>query len=201
MSASLTAATGFDVLSHAFEAFVSTASSPLTDLEALEAVRLTMRYLKQAYTAPLDFEARGQMSMASLRAGLAFSNASLGLVHAMAHALGGRVDVAHGDCNAILLEHVVAFNFAHASARYQLLGEAMGLNLCGDRDSVVCDKIVSALQQLRQQLGIASSLREVGVQHDDVKAMAPNASNDACLVTNPVLATTVEIEELYERAL
>lgn len=106
----LTACTGMDALVHAIEAFVSTAHSPLFDIHALEAIRLVCKHLPFAIRNPQDAEARGGMMLASLEAGLAFSNASLGAVHAMAHSLGGYLDLPHGECNVLLLDHVVAFN-------------------------------------------------------------------------------------------
>jgi len=112
MPSDLTAATGMDALCHAFEAYVSTASSPLTDMAALSAVRLIKDNLFEACQKPDDLNCRSNMMMASLMAGLAFSNASLGLVHAMAHSLGGALGLPHGECNAILLEHVVRYNFS-----------------------------------------------------------------------------------------
>ncbi len=111
MPAYLTACTGIDALVHAVEAYVSTANSPLLDLHALEAVRLVCTNLPQVLAAPTDLELRGKMTLASLQAGLAFSNASLGAVHAMAHSLGGLLDLPHGECNALLLDHVVNFNY------------------------------------------------------------------------------------------
>ncbi len=111
MPPDLTAATGMDALCHAFEAYVSTASSPLTDMAAYSAVELVMGNLMGAFTQPLKMAFRNNMMMADLMAGLAFSNASLGLVHAMAHSLGGALGLAHGECNAILLEEVVRYNY------------------------------------------------------------------------------------------
>ena len=127
----LTACTGMDALVHAFEAFASNAHSPLTDLHALEAIRLVRTSLPACIRDPSDLDARGRMMLASLEAGLAFSNASLGAVHAMAHSLGGALDLPHGECNSILLSHVVAFNFSTASERYDRIGEAMGLDWRG----------------------------------------------------------------------
>jgi alcohol dehydrogenase class IV len=124
----LTACTGMDALVHAIEAFVSSGSSPLTDLHALEAIRLVTAWLPACLRDPGDLEARTHMMMGSLSAGLAFSNASLGAVHAMSHSLGGALDLPHGECNSIMLDHVLAFNFSAAAERCDRIGEAMGLS-------------------------------------------------------------------------
>ena len=129
MSPDLTAATGMDALCHAFEAFVSTASSPLTDMAALSSVRLIVDNLLGAYREPENSRFRENMMMASLMAGLAFSNASLGLVHAMAHSLGGALGLPHGECNAILLEKVVMYNYKYSAEKYDQLAETMGQDM------------------------------------------------------------------------
>jgi alcohol dehydrogenase len=199
MPAELTAATGMDALVHAVEAYVSNASSPLTDLNALEAIRLVTRHLPGAVQDPLSVDCRRGMMLGSLLAGLAFSNASLGLVHSMAHALGGRQNLAHGDCNAILLEHVVRFNFTYAAERYRAVGKAMGLDMEGS----AADKemLVGALGRFRRQVGIQQTLSVLGVTPADLPEMAVLALNDPCLATNPVQPTVRAIEVVYEQAL
>ena len=132
MDSALTANTGLDALTHATEAFVSNASSAVTDLHALEAVRLIHRHLLRAIENPDDMEARTGMMLASTYAGLAFSNAILGAVHAMAHSLGGLLDLPHGLCNAILIDHVVDYNFDAAPDKYRQLGNALGGAIPGD---------------------------------------------------------------------
>ncbi|VEB43489.1 Alcohol dehydrogenase 2 [Chromobacterium violaceum] len=117
MPASLTAATGMDALTHAVEAYVSTIATPITDACALKAVELIAGFLRRAVKDGKDMEAREQMAYAQFLAGMAFNNASLGYVHAMAHQLGGFYDLPHGVCNAVLLPHVQAFNAASAGER------------------------------------------------------------------------------------
>ncbi len=129
MDKSLTICTGFDVLSHAVEAFASNASSPITDLHALEAIRLVAKNLIPTSNDLDNINLRGKMMLSSLNAGLAFSNASLGLIHAMAHSLGGFLDLPHGECNALLLDHVVEFNFEAEIQKYRQIGKALGLEL------------------------------------------------------------------------
>ena len=197
MPAALTAATGMDALCHAFEAFVSTAASPLTDMAALQAVRLITANLPGAHREPSNMNFRDNMMMASLMAGLAFSNASLGLVHAMAHSLGGAKDLAHGDCNSMLLEKVVGFNFPAATEKYIQLAGAMGL--AGDAldPSAVASALVDRIASLRRSLGITQRLKDMGVSFEDLSHLAGYASKDPCLATNPRDAGPGEIELLY----
>jgi alcohol dehydrogenase len=199
MSAQLTAATGMDALVHAVEAYASNASSALTDLHALEAIRLVTRYLPGVVQDLQDMQYRHSMMLASLLAGLAFSNASLGLVHSMAHALGGRLDLPHGECNALLLEHVVRFNYAVAAERYRHVGQAMGLDMVSS--PTAGDLLPEAFGQFRRRVGIQETLGQLGVVPADISDLARKAFHDPCLATNPVQPTVREIEAIYERAL
>jgi alcohol dehydrogenase class IV len=201
MDAALTGCTGLDALVHAFEAFVSTAQSPITDLHALEAVRLVAAHLPAAIAKPADLEARFQMMLASLHAGLAFSNASLGLVHAMAHSLGGWLDFPHGEANALLLDHVVSFNFAAVPERYRRIGVAMGLELEGTPPAEVKTALVGAVKRLRTAAGISHTLGQKGVRSDDIPHLAATALRDACLATNPRQPRQRDIETIYAKAL
>lgn len=200
MPAELTVATGVDALVHAIEAYVSNANSPVTDLNALEAIRLVSRNLKGALEHPLDLRFRNPMMLASLLAGMAFSNASLGLVHAMAHSLGGYSDLPHGDCNALLLEHVVAFNFASVPERYVQIAKAFGLEMDELPAREQKSRLVDALRRFRIELGITGGLRELGMNKADLQKLAENALKDPCGVTNPIQATVGDIEMIYERA-
>lgn len=201
MPSDLAAATGMDALVHACEAYVSNISSPITDLTALEAIRLVSENLVDAVSNPLDMKYRNNMMMGSLLAGLAFSNASLGLVHGMAHSLGGLSDLAHGICNAILLEFVVDFNFESAPERYRDIGGALNLQL---KDLGPCDTkaaILKAIAELRKNAGISSTLGDFGVSRTDLDQLATNAIKDPCVTTNPRKPTLQDIRALYERAL
>ncbi len=201
MPDNLTANTGMDALCHAFEAYVSSASSLVTDLFALEAVRLVSSSLIRALELPDDIAMRSNTMLGSLYAGLAFSNASLGLVHAMAHSLGGYLDSPHGESNSILLSHVVAFNFEAAQEKYASIGEALGVSMIGLNASEQKAVLIEALEKLRKKLNIDVSLGEIGVKHSDISKLAGNAINDPCVATNPRRSTQKDIELLYERAL
>ena len=201
MGPALTAETGVDALTHAVEAYVSNASSPVTDLFALEAMRLVRRNLVNAVREPGDLEARSKMCLASLDAGLAFSNAILGAVHGMAHSLGGYLDLPHGECNAILLGPVIAFNFPASPARYREVALALGCRVDGAPDDEVLGSLLEAIRQLRSDLGITRNLAELGVTRADIPHLAELAMLDPCLLTNPRTPSKVDIEAIYEAAL
>ena len=201
MDSYLTACTGIDALTHAIEAYVSTASSPIVDVHALAAIKLIWNNIEQAVSMPSYLPARENMLLGSLQAGLAFSNASLGAVHALAHALGGFLDLPHGECNALLLEHVVRFNIAKASDRYKQIGEAIGLEMTGLTERQRARRITDALSHLRSRLGIVNSLAQRGVRSADIPELAFHALNDACLVTNPRHAQIDDIKVIYGEAM
>ena len=200
MSPYLTACTGMDALTHAIEAYVSNAQSVVTDLHAMEAIRIITANLEFAIQNPKDAEARSQMMLASMYAGLAFSNASLGAVHAMAHSLGGLLDLPHGECNSILLEHVVAYNYEAVPERYADIARAMGIASGGvGRD--MKRELVSALSTLRNNVGITTSLGKIGVTAKAIPDLAAKAIMDPCMVTNPRNPTQEEIEKIYAAAI
>lgn len=197
----LTACTGLDALTHAIEAYVSTASSPLVDVHALAAIELIRDNLLLTITDPVNLAARENLMLASLQAGLAFSNASLGAVHAMAHSLGGYLDLPHGESNALLLEHVLRFNYSVAEDRYQRIGQALGVNLAGVPAVSREKRITETLQTLRQSCGIRDGLIARGVTRSAIDDLAPPAVRDACLFTNPRRASLADIKTLYAEAL
>ena len=201
MPSELTATTGIDALVHAIEAYVSTANSPLTDLYALEAIRLIVGNIRQALAQPRNMQHREAMMQGSLLAGLAFSNAGLGLVHAMAHSLGGLLDLAHGECNALLLEHIVNYNFDRARERYVQIGLTMGLPMKGLSAAEQKIRLIAALAALRRDVNLAHPLRDLGVESDDIPALARNALLDPCIPTNPRTPTQEDIARIYEAAL
>ena len=201
MPSELTATTGIDALVHAIEAYVSTDHSPLTDLYALEAIRLIVGSIRQALAQPRNMQHREAMMQGSLLAGLAFSNAGLGLVHAMAHSLGGLLDLAHGECNALLLEHIVNYNFDCARERYVQVGLVMGLPMKGLSAVEQKIRLVAALAALRRDVNLAHPLRDLGVESDDIPTLARNALLDPCITTNPKSPTLEDVARLYESAL
>lgn len=197
----LTACTGLDALTHAIEAYVSTASSPVVDVHALAAIKLIWDNIDDAVTQPRFMPARENMLLGSLQAGLAFSNASLGAVHALAHSLGGFLDLPHGECNALLLEHVVRFNITEAPDRYRQIGDTMGLDLRGMTERERAKRITDEIYALRCRLGVVDSLAARGVRSADIAELASHAINDACIVTNPRQVSVADVRTLYGEAL
>ncbi len=201
MDGYLTACTGIDALVHAFEAYVSTAHAPILDLHALNAITLIFENLVPVLQEPGNMELRGRIALASLEAGLAFSNASLGAVHAMAHSCGGLLDMPHGECNALLLDHVVAYNYPKAPERYRNIARAIGVPVDSMDSPAIKNEILQRIRQLKQEVGIIGGLKERGTVSADIPALARNAMKDPCMVTNPRVADVRDIEVIYEEAL
>ncbi len=201
MDEKLTANTGLDALTHAVEAYVSNANSPITDLFALEAVRLIRKYLLRAVEDPNNLEVRGGMLLASAYAGLGFSNAILGAVHALAHSLGGFLDLPHGQCNAILLDHVIDFNFDAASDRYAEVGRALGAGIPEDMPvDEQREAVLDVVRTLKKAVGVTQNLSELGVTPDVILELAKKAVNDPCMYTNPKKASEEDVCGIYESA-
>jgi alcohol dehydrogenase len=201
MPPALTAATGMDALTHAVEAYVSTVATPMTDACAIQAIELVAQYLRPAVANGQDMEAREKMCFAQYLAGMAFNNASLGHVHAMAHQLGGFYDLPHGVCNAILLPHVERFNLIAKMDRFVDMAKAMGeqVDHLSKRDAA--DRALAAIEKLSGDIGIPSGLSELGVKEKDISTMTKNAQADACGLTNPRCPTDEEVEAIYKAAL
>src|SRR5450830_576445 len=201
MPKGLTAATGMDALTHAIEAYVSTAATPITDACALKAVELISANLRNAVANGGDMQARENMAYAQFLAGMAFNNASLGYVHAMAHQLGGFYDLPHGVCNAILLPHVESFNASVSQARLTDVARAMGIDtqhLDHEQGAVAA---IAGIRQLSLDVGIPGGLAELGVKVEDIPTLAANAMKDACGFTNPRTAEQAQIEEIFHAAM
>ena len=201
MPPALTAATGMDALTHAVEAYVSTIATPLTDSAALKAIELISKYLRPAVANGSNLEARDKMAYAEFLAGMAFNNASLGYVHAMAHQLGGFYDLPHGVCNAILLPHVEKFNLIACPERFANIAKAMGENIEGLSVIEAADLAIESIKRLSSDVGIPSGLKELGAKEEDIPTLAENAMKDACGLTNPRRATKEEIMQIYKNAM
>ena len=202
MPKALTANTGLDALTHAIEAYVSKDASPMTDLHALEAIRLVGAHLATAVENGGDLTARGAMMLGSMLAGLSFSNAILGAVHSMAHSLGGHADLPHGLCNAILLDIVVAFNFDSAPERYRDVALALGEDMggCGLGDECR-DKVLAAIRRLKSEVGADKHLAALGVSPKDLDKLARLALADPCLATNPRKPSLEDIRDMFAQAM
>ncbi len=197
----LTACTGLDALTHGVEAFVSNASSSMTDLHALEAIRLITDNLVDSIRNPDDLALRTRIMQGSLQAGLAFSNAILGAAHAMAHSLGGERDSPHGECNAILLDHVIEFNLPASPERFERIAEAMGVDLRGMDSAGKKKALLEKVRELKRAAGVDKVLTDIGIRIGDLPVLSKKALNDPCLVTNPRKANLRDLEVIYEESL
>ncbi|MBI6021690.1 L-threonine dehydrogenase [Clostridium perfringens] len=201
MPKSLTAATGMDALTHAIEAYVSTSATPITDACAEKAIELISNYLVNAVENGEDVEARDMMAYAEYLAGMAFNNASLGYVHAMAHQLGGFYNLPHGVCNAILLPHVQEYNKATSASRLAKIAKIMGGNIEGLTDEQGADLCIDMIKSLSQTVGIPEGLGVLGVKESDFEILATNALNDACSLTNPRKGNLEEVIAIFKKAM
>ena len=199
--AGLTAATGMDALTHAVEAYVSTAANPITDACAIKAIELIQANLINAVDNGQDINAREQMAYAQFLAGMAFNNASLGYVHAMAHQLGGFYDLPHGVCNALLLPHVQQYNAQVVPARLKDIAKAMGVDVSSLSDEQGAAAAITAIKKLSVAVKIPENLTLLGVKAEDIPTLADNALKDACGFTNPKQATHAEICQIFTNAL
>jgi len=213
----LTAHTGLDALTHAIESFVSIVASDYTEGLSLKAIQLIFEYLPRAYLHPDDTLAREKMHNASCIAGLAFTNAFLGINHSLAHKLGGEFHIPHGLCNAILLPHVIAYNgelnpskfvsfpkYDHyvAPEKYQQIASHLNLSARTPEEGV--KSLVKAVKELCKQLGIPATIHEYGIDEKaymaKVKEIAVKAFGDQCTTANPRLPLISELEELLIKA-
>ncbi len=196
MPPSITAETGMDALTHALEALVSQRANYVSDLFCEKAVQDIFEALPKAYKAGDDISARETMLNASMIAGMAFTNVSLGIVHSMAHALGSLFHLSHGLADAVLLPYIIGFNSEHspeAKARYAAMAEKLGVS-----------DMAASVAELNKRLGIPATL---GALLSDEKAyveqtprMAEMALKDGCTKTNPVIPSLQQLEALFAQA-
>jgi acetaldehyde dehydrogenase / alcohol dehydrogenase len=216
MPKGLTADTGIDCLTHALEAGVSIFASPYTDSNAMQAIRLVFKYLPVAYENPQDEEARTMMHNAACIAALAFSNASVGVNHALAHAFGARFGVAHGRANALMLPHVIAYNASVptkfmpspnqrayvAHKKYATIADLLGLG--GQTIEEKVAKLIAATEELLDRLKAPRSIAELGISKEEFERAMPelskNAFDDPSWRSNPRMPLVSELVELFWKA-
>lgn len=197
--ASLTAATGMDALTHAIETIVTPGAYPVSDATALAAVKIIFDYLPRAVENGHDIEAREQMVYAVFLGGIAFSNAGLGNVHAMAHQLGGIYNLPHGVCNAMLLPYVEEENAKYVPERFVSIANVLGYDVEGKSAQECAAFVVDSMKELAKKVGIPATLGELGVNDVDFDLLAENAMKDICAPGNPVEFTKEQIIELYKK--
>jgi len=216
MPKKLTADTGIDCLTHALEAGVSNYASPYTDSNAMQAIRLVFKYLPVAFEDPRNEEARTMMHNAACIAAMAFSNASVGVNHALAHAFGARFNLAHGRANALMLPHVIAYNAAVpakfmpspyqrgylAHKKYATMADLLGLG--GQTVEEKVKRLIAATEQLLDRLEIPRSIAELGISREEFERAVPElakiAFDDPSWRSNPRMPLMSELEELLWKA-
>lgn len=191
----ITAQTGMDVMTHAVEAYVSTAADDFTDPLALHAIQLIFEYLETAYQEPDNIKARDKVHNASTMAGMSFTNCSLGIVHSMAHKIGGEFHLTHGEANAILLPYIIQYN-KKATQKYAQLEGILGI-----------ENLERAIWNLNKRLGLSKTIKDglnTVIPEDKFLAvldrMSERALEDACTLTNPRKPTVEDIKKIYEAA-
>ena len=196
----LTAATGMDAFVQAVEPYVSVDHNPITDSQCVEAIKLIETSLREAVANGHNLEARTKMVEAEMLAGMAFNNANLGYVHAMAHQLGGQYDAPHGVCCALLLPYVEEYNIIACPERFAELAEIMGENTDGLSTRDAAELAIKAMKQLSEDVGIPHSIKEIGAKPEDFELMAENALKDGNAFSNPRKGTKEEIVQLFQEA-
>jgi alcohol dehydrogenase class IV len=197
----LTASTGMDALTHAVESYVSQQRNPISDAAALHAIRLIARYLSSAVENGSDLTARGQMQIAALLAGWAFSNAMVGLVHAMAHSLGAVTATPHGLANAMLLPHVMRYNCDEVEELTADIAGAMGVPVEGMDGRQAAEAAIHAIEALIAKIRLPRRLRDIGIEKNVLEKCAELALADGSIVYNPkIVMETEEVLSVYMKA-
>lgn len=196
----LTAATGMDAFVQAVEPYVSVDHNPITDSQCVEAIKLIETSLREAVANGHNLDARTKMVEAEMLAGMAFNNANLGYVHAMAHQLGGQYDAPHGVCCALLLPYVEEYNIIACPDRFAQLAEIMGENTEGLSTRAAAELAIKAMKQLSEDVGIPHSIKEIGAKPEDFELMAENALKDGNAFSNPRKGTKEDIIKIFQAA-
>jgi alcohol dehydrogenase len=198
----ITASTGMDAMTHAIEAYLSLAAMEYTDALALGAIDLIFKYLSRAVGNGNDIEAREKMAYAQTMAGMAFSNAGLGLVHSMAHPLSAFYHIPHGFANAVCLPSVMEYNKIVCREKMGMIARVSGITDLGNYPE---DAAVAAVQRLNDLVGIPRTISEVGMQigatidTKDIEPMSKDALNEVSSVTTPRVPRLNEVIELYKK--
>jgi len=196
----LTAATGLDALTHAIEGYTANGASELSDAIAYKSIELIGRYIEKAVENGSDLEARSGMGWGSFIAGLCYSNAGLGIVHSMAHQLGGEYDLPHGVANAMLLPYVMEFNMDSCPHKFAEIARALGLDTSAAASvEEAAEMAIDEVRRISKEVGIPS-LRESVFRVEDVEKLAEQALNDACTGANPKSVTKEDIIAIYMKA-
>ena len=196
----ITAATGCDAFVQAIEPYVSVDHNLITDSQCKEAIQLIQTALPEVVANGHNIEARTKMVEAEMLAGMAFNNANLGYVHAMAHQLGGQYDAPHGVCCALLLTTVEEYNLIACPERFAELAKVMGFDTTGLTLYEAAQKSIDGMREMCRLVGIPSSIKEIGAKPEDFEMMAKNALKDGNAFSNPRKGTVEDIVKLYQKA-
>jgi alcohol dehydrogenase class IV len=201
----LTASTGMDAFTHCIEALHSEMHEPICDGLALHAIRMIKDYLVRSVKDGSDIEARTYMLIAANMGGVAFANAFVGIVHAMAHSIGGKFGIPHGVANAILLPYGMEFNLRYVEegvpAKYKMVADALGLDVAGDDDETAARKAIDYVRDLTVEIGLPTKLGEVGLPEDGLEAVTEDAMIDGSMFNNPGDPEFEEVQDLFKQAL
>jgi len=198
MPKSLTAATGMDALTHAIEGYISTGATDFSDMFNLEAIKVISKNLKVAFENGKDIKARENMLYGQFVTGMGFSNCGLGIVHSMAHQLGGFYDLPHGICNAILLPHIMEYNMTETGEKLVNIANAMGVNTEDMTLEEAQLAAINAVKELSKSVGIPDNFKELGVDKKDIEKLSEYAMIDPCTPSNPKKPTQEDIMRIYE---
>lgn len=198
MPASTAAATGLDALTHAMECYITRGAWEMSDMYALQAMKLIYENLESAVTK--DRDAMEKMALAQYIAGMGFSNVGLGIVHSMAHQLGAVYDTPHGVANALLLPYVLEFNGKVCPDRFRNMGTSFGLDMNNTSDEEAVSKVVKAVRDLAIRLNIPQHISEIGGKEADIPMLAKKALEDPCTGGNPRDIDLDEMEQLFRKA-
>ena len=198
MPASTAAATGLDALTHAMECYITRGAWEMSDMYALQAMKLIYENLESSVAK--DRDAMEKMALAQYIAGMGFSNVGLGIVHSMAHQLGAVYDTPHGVANALLLPYVLEFNGKVCPDRFRNMGKAFGLDMNNTNDEEAVNKVVKAVRELAIRLNIPQHISDIGGKETDISMLAKKALEDPCTGGNPRDVDLDEMDQLFRKA-
>jgi alcohol dehydrogenase len=198
----ITAATGMDAFTHSLESFISTKANPISDMFALESIRLISSSIVEAYQNGESIEAREKMLVGSMYGGMALTSAGTAAVHALAYPLGGKYKIPHGVANSMLLPHVMKYNMDAITDRLALVAEPMGISVQGLSNSQLAEKVVEKIIEWTHVLEIPQDLKNYGVKEEEVPEISVSASQVTRLLNNnPKTLSLADIEAIYRQLL
>jgi alcohol dehydrogenase len=200
---SITAATGMDAFTHSFESFISNKANPISDMFAMESMRLISRSIVTAYEEGSNLEARHDMLIGSAYGGMALTSAGTAAVHALAYPLGGKFHIPHGEANSMLLPHVTRFNLDHIQDRMAVIAREIGVVSSREASSEeAAEALISQIEEWTKRLNIPQNLKEFGIKEEDVAELAEAASKVTRLLNNnPKELSVSDMEDIYRKLL